>query len=46
VAAIASSVVFPAPLGPTITQRSPGRTVQSTPARIQRPARRTPTPLR
>ena len=45
VAAIWTRVVLPDPFGPTIAQRSPARTVQSTPSRIQRPSRRTPTPV-
>src|SRR5579875_3634296 len=32
-------VVLPEPLGPRITQRSPGRTCQSIPSRTRRPAR-------
>ena len=44
--ASASSVVLPEPLGPRMTQRSPGRTSQSTPSRTTTPSRRTPTSCR
>src|SRR5438094_338296 len=42
--AIRSSVVLPAPFGPSTAQCSPARTVQSTASTIVRPERRTVTP--